>query len=41
MHASFAGTPRVPTPQNDYNRSYLSGSAERDALKARLKQMAG
>ena len=40
-HASFAGIPRVPAPQNDYNRSYLPGSPERAALKARLKQMAG
>ena len=39
-HAAFAGIPRVPTPQNDYNRSYLPGSPERAALKARLKQMA-
>src|SRR5688572_852071 len=39
--SSFAGIPRVPPPQNDYNRSYLPGSPERGALKARLKQMAG
>jgi 1-pyrroline-5-carboxylate dehydrogenase len=31
--------PRVPTPVNDFNRSYLPGSPERAELKARLKQM--
>jgi len=40
-HAAFAGIPRVPTPQNDYNRAYLPGSPERAALKARRKQMGG
>jgi len=39
--AAFAGTPNVPAPQNDPNRTYLPGSPERAALKARLKQMAG
>jgi 1-pyrroline-5-carboxylate dehydrogenase len=38
--AAFAGTPNVPTPQNDPNRAYLPGSPERAALKARLKEMA-
>jgi 1-pyrroline-5-carboxylate dehydrogenase len=40
-HAAFAGTPRVPSPENDPNRGYLPGSAERTALKAKLAQMAG
>ena len=38
-HASFAGTPRVPPPQNDPNRAYLPGSPERTALKAKLAEM--
>src|SRR5687767_3057524 len=38
--ASFAGVPRVPTPVNDPNKSYLPGAAERADLKARLAQMA-
>ena len=33
-------TPRVPLPDNDFNRTYLPGSPERAELKARLKQMA-
>jgi 1-pyrroline-5-carboxylate dehydrogenase len=33
------GTPRVPQPVNDFNRSYLPGSPERAELKARLKEM--
>ncbi len=37
---AFFGIPRVPTPVNDINRSYLPGSAERAELKARLKDMA-
>src|SRR5689334_6869106 len=36
---SFTGIPRVPTPVNDFNRSYLPGSPERAELKSRLKQM--
>ena len=36
---SFTGIPRVPTPVNDSNRSYLPGSPERAELKARLKEM--
>ena len=36
---SFSGIPRVPTPVNDFNRSYLPGSPERSELKARLKEM--
>jgi 1-pyrroline-5-carboxylate dehydrogenase len=36
---AFNGIPRVPTPVNDFNRSYLPGSAERTELKARLKEM--
>src|SRR6188472_3008121 len=40
-YASFAGIPRVPTPVNDPNKSYLPGSPERTALKARLAEMAG
>jgi len=36
---SFTGIPRVPTPVNDFNRSYLPGSPERSELKARLKEM--
>jgi 1-pyrroline-5-carboxylate dehydrogenase len=38
-YASFAGIPRVPTPVNDPNKSYLPGSPERAALKARLAEM--
>jgi 1-pyrroline-5-carboxylate dehydrogenase len=38
--AAFAGIPRVPVPVNDVNQSYLPGSSERAALKARLAQMA-
>jgi 1-pyrroline-5-carboxylate dehydrogenase len=38
--SSFAGIPRVPTPVNDANKTYLPGSPERAALKARLAQMA-
>ena len=37
---AFAGRPRVPTPVNDVNRTYLPGSPERAELKARLAQMA-
>jgi 1-pyrroline-5-carboxylate dehydrogenase len=40
-YASFAGIPRVPTPVNDPNRTYLPGSPERAALKARLAEMSG
>src|ERR1043166_9400730 len=40
-YASFAGIPRVPTPVNDANKSYLPGSPERSALKARLAEMSG
>jgi 1-pyrroline-5-carboxylate dehydrogenase len=40
VDASIAGTPRVPTPVNDSNRSYLPGSPERAELKSRLAQMA-
>jgi 1-pyrroline-5-carboxylate dehydrogenase len=36
---AFNGIPKVPTPVNDFNRSYLPGSPERAELKARLKQM--
>jgi 1-pyrroline-5-carboxylate dehydrogenase len=32
-------SPRVPTPVNDFNRSYLPGSPERAELKVRLKEM--
>jgi 1-pyrroline-5-carboxylate dehydrogenase len=39
-HAAFAGTPRVPPPVNDFNRTYLPGSPERATLKATLAQMA-
>src|SRR5688500_6655215 len=38
--SSFAGIPRVPTPVNDPNKSYLPGSPERAELKSRLAQMA-
>src|SRR3954471_23471196 len=37
--AAFSGTPRVPVPVNDPNKSYLPGSPERAELKARLEQM--
>src|SRR5215471_14879448 len=40
-YASFAGIPRVPPPVNDANKSYLPGSPERVALKARLGEMSG
>jgi 1-pyrroline-5-carboxylate dehydrogenase len=40
LSSSFAGVPRVPTPVNDANRTYLPGSPERADLKARLAQMA-
>ena len=40
-YASFAGIPRVPQPVNDPNKSYLPGSPERAALKARLAEMSG
>jgi hypothetical protein len=40
-YASFAGIPRVPTPVNDPNKSYLPWSPERAALKARLAEMSG
>ncbi len=36
----LAGTPRVPTPVNEPNLSYLPGSPERKELKARLAAMA-
>ena len=39
--AGIAGTTRVPTPVNEPNLAYLPGSAERAALKERLKAMAG
>jgi 1-pyrroline-5-carboxylate dehydrogenase len=39
-NAAFAGSPRVPTPVNDFNRGYLPGSPERAELKSRLKEMA-
>ena len=39
--SGFNGTRRVPPPTNDPVRSYAPGSPERDALKARLKDMAG
>jgi 1-pyrroline-5-carboxylate dehydrogenase len=39
--ASFAGVRRIPPPVNDPNRTYAPGSPEREALKARLKSMAG
>jgi 1-pyrroline-5-carboxylate dehydrogenase len=35
-----AGSPRVPSPVNEPNLSYLPGSPEREALKARLASMA-
>src|SRR3954468_19366243 len=39
--AAFAGVRRVPPPVNEPNRTYAPGSADRAALKARLKEMAG
>lgn len=36
---SFAGIPRVPSPANDANLSYLPGSPERHALKAELERL--
>src|SRR5688572_6362349 len=39
--SSFAGSRRVPPPQNDPNLSYAPGSPERAAIKARLTDMAG
>ena len=38
--ASFAGAPRVPSPVNEPNKSYLRGSAERAELKQRLADLA-
>src|SRR3954469_9096219 len=38
--AGFAGTRRVPPPVNEPVRSYAPGSAEKQALKARLASMA-
>jgi 1-pyrroline-5-carboxylate dehydrogenase len=40
LTGTFAGVPRVPTPVNDINKSYLPGSPERAELKARLAEMA-
>jgi len=37
---SFAGSRRVPPPQNDPNLTYAPGSPERAAIKARLADMA-
>ena len=37
---SFAGTPGLPSPVNEPNLTYLPGSPERAALKARLGAMA-
>jgi 1-pyrroline-5-carboxylate dehydrogenase len=37
---SYAGHSRVPPPVNDANLTYLPGSPERRALKARLAEMA-
>ena len=39
--AAFNGTRRVPPQKNEPVLSYAPGSAERDALKTRLKEMAG
>ena len=39
QNAALAGEGRVPVPINDVNRSYLPGSPERAALKARLATM--
>src|SRR6187549_3356904 len=36
---AFFGIPKVPTPVNDVNRSYLPGSPERAELKDRLAHM--
>ena len=36
---AFNGIPKVPTPVNDVNRSYLPGSPERAELKGRLAHM--
>src|SRR5678815_3658301 len=36
---AFNGIPKVPTPVNDVNRSYLPGSPERAELKDRLAHM--
>ena len=38
---SIAGITKVPPPVNEPNLGYLPGSAERAALKARLKEIAG
>src|SRR5215207_2377891 len=38
--AGFSGTRRVPPPTNEPIKSYAPGSVERDALKARLGEMA-
>ena len=38
---SIAGMANVPPPVNEPNLGYLPGSAERAALKARLKEIAG
>jgi len=38
--AGFSGTRRVPPPVNEPVKSYAPGSAERAALKTRLKEMA-
>jgi len=38
---SIAGIANVPPPVNEPNLGYLPGSAERAALKARLKEIAG
>ena len=35
----LAGIPRVPLPENEPNRAYLTGSSERAELKARLAAM--
>lgn len=40
MPAPVAGVRRMPTPQNEPNLSYMPGSPERAALKARLAAMA-
>jgi 1-pyrroline-5-carboxylate dehydrogenase len=37
---AFDGIPRVPSPTNDANLTYLPGSPERQALKAELARMA-
>ena len=37
---SLAGIPRIPSPENEPNKSYAPGSQERAELKARLAQMA-